>query len=71
MAAVTVLELAQILSALAGSAWSGAQLIDLIRKHAKEHPEDLEQLKINQPEMHAKVMNWLQAQDEMERESGA
>jgi hypothetical protein len=71
LSAVTVLELAQILSALAGSAWSGAQLIELIRKHAKEHPEDLEKLKSNQPEMHAKVMGWLEAEDQMERESGA
>lgn len=67
-ATITVVEAAQILSELAGSAWATAQLVNLIQQHAQAHPEHVSALA---PEHQAQVQSWLDQQDQLERESGA
>jgi len=55
-----LLEGVQILSGLAGAAWSIEQVRAAIQTHAKAHPEDLERLKSESPSLAARVPAWLE-----------
>ena len=58
-AAPEILEGVQILSGLAGAAWSIAQIKNAIQAHANAHPEDVERLKAENPSLAAKLPQWL------------
>ena len=65
---MTVLQLAQLFSALAGGTAASITIGNAIKAHIAAHPEDLERVKAEQPEL---AENWLTQMDQLERESGA
>lgn len=65
---MSLLQLAQLFSALAGGAAASLTIGNAIKAHIAAHPEDFERVKREQPEL---ASNWLTQMDQMERESGA